>query len=428
MKKSILLLPLLGLLLSCGEVSLSSSLNSSDTEDSSSSLSSDESSSSLDSSSSEESSSSSSNSSSSESSSSSSESTSSSDSSAYNLKSISEIYGLGSSLEDGTTGENVLFYGTYVKKIYDNGDQLMLTLNDDSYIYVRFSSAQWTPHVNNLYLETSLGFKGKVSKHLGRVEVALDTLVETSIPSISYSLDNIALAKESIGDVYTLLNGITLSNKYNGVGEIVKFSAQAVASDRSDSNKKVVFSDGKNVITAIGDSKLLSADDIGKSYTLIGSLSILRSSPSLLVLSISYLSNVSEIIQSNAVEVAPSYFSKWNTLTDKFKAPAMSDYGTIYKTTCYIGDDDNRTSAYYLGGVETASGSLSDTGVSTSIKGFYLMNELDMSETDLSYSAFYDYFDQAKQVTFLFSMYQFETNWHGWKMFAFEPTISDPSI
>lgn len=336
---------------------------------------------------------------------------------------MKEVNEEASSLAEGIEGSEATVYGTYVKKIYDNGEMLMLILAEEDYLYVRFSSSMWTTHVNNIYFDTVLGFRGAIRKHLGRPEFLLDKLLETSLPASSYDISKIATPYEDIASVYSSFDSLTLSKKYNAVGGVVTFSGYAMASDRSDSNKKVVLSDGKKSITVIGNTKLLSKDEIGKYYKVTGSLSVERSSPAILALSFASAQEPGAFEAKEAKEVLPSYFAKWNTLSDHFSAPSMNDYGTLYKTTCYIADDPSRTEKYYLGAVDKSTDTLSDVGVTTSIKGFFLMNELNLSETDLSYSIFGKPFIEAKEISFIFSMHKFETSWHGWKMFAFEPTI-----
>lgn len=422
MNKKALVLPLVLLLTGCAGGPAESSLSSNHSEGTSSSSNASSSSSSAES----ETSSSFSSETSFDSSSSSGASEGSSSSSfpvLYPVKTIAEIKEASSKLDDDSSGESATVYGTYLKKIYDNGDMLMLILEGTDYLYIRFSSTQWTTHVNNIYFGTALGFRGRISKKLGQPEIVVNELLEKEITECAYDLEGAATLCQDIADVYSSFKKINLSNKYNGRGEIVSFDGQALASDRDDSNKKVVLTDGYNSVTVIGNSKLLSKDDTGNKYRVIGSLSIDRSAPAVLALSFTLVAGTPSFDSKNATEVLPSYFSKWNTLTDHFSAPSLDDYGKLYKTTCYIGDDTSRTDKYYLGAVDTSKDTLSDVGVSTSIKGFYLMNELNLSETALSYSAFYTPFVEAKQVSFVFSLYKFETGWHGWKMFAFEPTV-----
>jgi hypothetical protein len=92
--------------------------------------------------------------------------------------------------------------------------------------------------------------------------------------------------------------------------------------------------------------------------------------------------------------------------------------------TGYVQDNKDITTAYNLGLVDEVNDSLSDVGIKKSIKGVFLMNNLSMSESDLSYSKFAPFYINEEKITVYVSLHQFDTNNHGWKVFAIENSIN----
>ena len=122
--------------------------------------------------------------------------------------------------------------------------------------------------------------------------------------------------------------------------------------------------------------------------------------------------------------MTPSYFSKWYNVSDYINNPSFDDFAKLYKVTGYVQDNKDITTAYNLGLVDEVNDSLSDVGIKKSIKGVFLMNNLSMSESDLSYSKFAPFYVNEEKITVYVSLHQFDTNNHGWKVFAIEDSIN----
>lgn len=336
---------------------------------------------------------------------------------------IAEINEYAATLEESQIGQKVTFNCVYLKKITDNTDKVMLVADDsDAYLYVRVSNGLWTTSMENNYLNYDYRITGNIMKYLGHTEIKFESLERLGTANIEIDLSKLTENKNSLGEVYDEFALLTLSNKYNGIGKIVTFDGKLIATDRSDANTKGVYYDGTNVITVINTTKVGTESDFGKTFRITGSLSVLKSSPAILLLKSEIINDeVSLNIDTNNI-VNPSYFKKWNTLSDKMNPPSFSDYGVLYKTTGYVKSDD-MNGKYYLGVVDDSNGSLSDNGVSTSISGVFLMNNLNMNDNDLSYSIFAPYFIDEIPVTFCFTLFQFETSWHGWKVMPIDSTV-----
>lgn len=339
--------------------------------------------------------------------------------------SIGEVLSLGQTLSEGEESEVIKFEGLYVKALTDNFDKLMLFVDNDNYVFVRVEGG-FDDYLKNRYLSCRYTVEGNVTKSNGNIEVNYQNITNLTSEQEEYDYSNISLNKNSIEEVYQEINNVNLNNKDTGVGKIVTFEAVIVASDEDDSNTKVVAYDEKNVITVIDDKTICSKNDMGQKYIFTGVISVLKTSPAIMLLDKEYVEkvNLDEVSYSNAEEVVPSYFSKWYYTSNKQSKPTLDVYKTLYKITGYVIEDSSRTSKYYLGVVDEKGHSLADNGITTSIKGVYLMNNLNMDDYDLTYSPFYEHYINEEKVTFYASFYQFDTNNHGWKVFALNNTIS----
>ncbi|OKZ90577.1 MAG: hypothetical protein BHW10_02350 [Clostridium sp. CAG:307_30_263] len=132
-----------------------------------------------------------------------------------------------------------------------------------------------------------------------------------------------------------------------------------------------------------------------------------------------------EINYQNALEVNPSYFSKWYHLSDNMKDPSYSDYAKLYLVSGYVSADESRKSAYYFGISDKYNDNLSDTGIKTVIKGVYLMNHLNIKEDNVLSDIFYNYYGDDIKISLYCSLYQFDSQNHGWKIFPFETTLKE---
>lgn len=340
------------------------------------------------------------------------------------ISTISQIKEIGNDMVDGQEGVEVSFKANYVKLITDNTDRLMLFVDSKSYINVRVSSDQFNDYLKNRYLNCVYLVRGMVTKHNNQVEVVYKNLENVTSTPNKFDYSNITKTCSKIEEVYDDISNISLTNKKNGVGEIVTFNGVVISTDRSDSNSKAVFYDNNHVITVISEKKICDGkSDIGKEYTITGITSVKNGSPAVLLLDISLSDKSIEIDYKNAISISPSYFSKWYHLSSNMKDPDYADFAKLYLITGYVGYDTSRNKAWYLGLTDTKDGSLSDTGITTSIKGVYLMNYLNLSDSDVQNSVYADAFIEQKKISVYCSLSQFDSQNHAWKVYSIEETL-----
>lgn len=338
----------------------------------------------------------------------------------YSIKQINEI---GNKLNNDETGEKVVFNATYVKVMTDNFDKLMLFVDETDYLYVRVPSSQYNDYLKNRYTNCLYEVIGNISKVYDHVEVNYISLKNITTTSEKVDYSKVLDKKNNINEVIGEFKLLTLNKKNNALGKIVSVEGTVIASEYTDSNKKVVIYDGNNVLTIVNDKKIVNKDDVNKKYRFIGALSVLKGSPALWYLDSEFIKN-EETEYHNFEEVTPSYFSKWYNVSDYINNPSFDDFAKLYKVTGYVQDNKDITTAYNLGLVDEVNDSLSDVGIKKSIKGVFLMNNLSMSESDLSYSKFAPFYVNEEKITVYVSLHQFDTNNHGWKVFAMEDSIN----
>ena len=338
---------------------------------------------------------------------------------------IKNIRELGKTLDDSSTLE-VSFDAMYVKLITDNTDKLMLFVDDSSYINVRVSNSDFNDYLKNRYLNCYYKVEGLLSWNNNQLEVSYKSI--TNITSNPEDYDYTIITKEcnSILDVYNDIDSISLSKKKNGVGSIVTFNGVIMSTDRSDSNKKAVLYDNEHLITVISDTKICDGKlDLGKELKITGITSVKNGAPAVLLLDMSVEAKTIEINYQNVLEVTPSYFSKWYHLSDNMKDPSYSDYAKLYLVSGYVSADESRKSSYYFGMSDKFNDNLSDTGIKTAIKGVYLMNHLNIKENNVLSDIFYNYYKEDVKISLYCSLYQFDSQNHGWKVFPFEATLKE---
>lgn len=358
------------------------------------------------------------------------------------MSTIKQVLLKGKNLKNDEIGELVKFKATYLKAITmsRSNQDMMLFADSDSYIYLRVSYSQYQNYLAKLYKLNDYVVTANVTKNNGVVELTLNENLNDKESVVSFSetpscdISAISETKSSISEIIEDFKLIPLNNKNYGSGKIVTFEAQLVATEYEDSNKKAVFYDGNNVITVIGEKKLVERYDIGNYYSITGVLNIEVSSPAVLALDCHLINNsYKEVTINNAQTVVPSYFKNWNLTSSKMNPPSINDYLKLYQTTGYVKYDDDRQNAYYIGVVDSVTSTLSDNGITTSIPGFYLMNHLNVDERNLSYSPFYGFIDAPEAVTFYFTLHNFDTSNHAWKVFPLikyhtEPNPNNPNL
>ena len=342
------------------------------------------------------------------------------------VKSIKDIFTLGENVKENEIGDLVQFEATYLRGIAmtRSSEDLMLFADEESYIYLRLPYAKYTGYLANRYVMQEYQVTANITKVNNQIELTLNDSLTTQesvinlSSSTSYNQEQVSEVKSALGELIEDFNAIPLNNKKYGSGKIVTVTGQVIATEYKDANKKCVIYDGTNIVTIINSSKIVGQYDIGTTIEVTGILNMEVSCPAILMLSSKVKADVSkDLNMTNYEEVKPSYFKQWNLTSDNMKTPSVNNFMKLYKTTGYITDDKDRTNAYYIGAVDSASDKLSDVGIKTSIGGFYLMNHLNISDRDFSYSGFYGFYDKVEPVTFYFTLFGFDTQNHAWKCF-----------
>ncbi len=342
------------------------------------------------------------------------------------VDSIKDIFILGKDLEENETGYLVQFEATYLRGIAmtRSSEDLMLFADAESYIYLRLPYAKYTGYLANRYVMQEYQVTANITKVNNQIELTLNNSLTTQesvinlSSSTSYNQEQVSEVKSSLEELVDDFNAIPLNNKKYGSGKIVTVTGQVIATEYKDANKKCVIYDGTNIVTVINSSKIVGQYDIGSTLEVTGILNMEVSCPAILMISSKVKTDINkDLNMTNYEEVKPSYFKQWNLTSDNMKTPSVNNFMKLYKTTAYITDDKDRSNAYYIGVVDSASDKLSDTGIKTSIGGFYLMNHLNISDRDFSYSGFYGFYDKVEPVTFYFTLFGFDTQNHAWKCF-----------
>lgn len=342
------------------------------------------------------------------------------------VESIKDIFTLGENVKENEIGDLVQFEATYLRGIAmtRSSEDLMLFADEESYIYLRLPYAKYTGYLANRYVMQEYQVTANITKVNNQIELTLNDSLTTQesvinlSSSTSYNQEQVSEVKSALGELIEDFNAIPLNNKKYGSGKIVTVTGQVIATEYKDANKKCVIYDGTNIVTIINSSKIVGQYDIGTTIEVTGILNMEVSCPAILMLSSKVKADVSkDLNMTNYEEVKPSYFKDWNLTSDNMKTPSVNNFMKLYKTTGYITDDKDRTNAYYIGAVDSASDKLSDVGIKTSIGGFYLMNHLNISDRDFSYSGFYGFYDKVEPVTFYFTLFGFDTQNHAWKCF-----------
>ena len=343
-----------------------------------------------------------------------------------NVDTIKEIFVLGKDLEENEIGDLVQFEATYLRGIAmtRSSEDLMLFADAESYIYLRLPYAKYTGYLANRYVMQEYQVTANITKVNNQIELTLNNSLTTQesvinlSSSTSYNQEQVSEVKSSLEELVDDFNAIPLNNKKYGSGKIVTVTGQVIATEYKDANKKCVIYDGTNIVTVINSSKIVGQYDIGSTIEVTGILNMEVSCPAILMISSKVKADIDkDLNMTNYEEVKPSYFKQWNLTSDNMKTPSVNNFMKLYKTTAYITDDKDRTNAYYIGTVDSASDKLSDVGIKTSIGGFYLMNHLNISDRDFSYSGFYGFYDKVEPVTFYFTLFGFDTQNHAWKCF-----------
>ena len=344
------------------------------------------------------------------------------------VDSIKDIFILGKDLEENEIGYLVQFEATYLRGIAmtRSSEDLMLFADAESYIYLRLPYAKYTGYLANRYVMQEYQVTANITKVNNQIELTLNNSLTTQesvinlSSSTSYNQEQVSEVKSSLEELVDDFNTIPLNNKKYGSGKIVTVTGQVIATEYKDANKKCVIYDGTNIVTVINSSKIVGQYDIGSTLEVTGILNMEVSCPAILMISSKVKADINkDLNMTNYEEVKPSYFKQWNLTSDNMKTPSVNNFMKLYKTTGYIKYDTSRTTSgkYYVGAVDNVSDKLSDNGIKTSIAGFYLMNNQNLSELEFSYSGFYELCDNSEPVTFYFTLFSFNNNEHAWNCF-----------
>lgn len=315
------------------------------------------------------------------------------------------------------------FQAFYVKAITDNMDKLMLFVDDTGYITVRVIGG-FDTFLKNRYLNCKYDVLATIKRNDSTFLITYNSLSNLTSTPVKVDYDNITKRLEAIGLLYDTMDDIKLTDKGNGVGQIVTFKGTVIATDRTDANSKAVFYDNQNVITVIGDKKVCDGKtDLFKSFEVTGIISILKGAPAVLLLDITTSSEEITIDYHNAITVSPSYFSKWYHVSNKINDPSFADYSKLYLVSGYVNIDTGRSNLNF-GLTDNAADTLNDNGIKTSVKGIYLMNYQNQTVLTKENEAIYDAYNKKVRVSCYVSLHQFDSNNHAWKVFMIDDAFT----
>lgn len=354
-------------------------------------------------------------------------SSSSSSSPVVTIRTISEIK------KNGKDGEIVKFDATYIRQITLVNEDLMYFADATDTIWMRLSYADFTGYFANRYHMKEYRVSGVLSIKENYTELlySADIGKENSVTNLgdeyplSYNKETTPISVSGIKEINAKSALIVQDKKGFGAGEIVKFTSQFVQREEDDGGIKamVLDSDGNSITTIADNKKLVNADDVGKYFEWVGIISIRYSIPAILAISATYVSTSEEVDISNATEVSPSYFAKWNLTSDKWAPAGNDDYYKLYKCTGYVKDNIDITTSYNIGMVDKFSDTLSDAGSKNTVKGFYFVNGTGLST--LNYSVFKDYVDKEILLTIYVKIESYVNKDHLFKMFVIEGLVPE---
>ncbi len=353
---------------------------------------------------------------------------------------IKEARTLAEDLGDNEIGELIKIKATFLKVIKTTSSNLMYFADAESSIYLRVPVSKYTDYLDNRYTNYEYLITANIAKVDANIELqynddldSRESVVNLS-EEVSVNLNNITEAKESIISLVEDFENIRLDNKKCGTGKIVTFTGQLIATEYEDANKKAVFSDGTGVINVINDKKFVNREDVGKFYEITGIMNIKTTNPAILYLHNQYViksSTEESVINVNHSQtVEPDFLKSKYILSDKYYSPSIQEYLTLYQTKGFIVDNSkyNANANYHLGIAKENKASLISDSSSTGIKsvsGLFLINHYNISEKTFSYSPLFNYFLSSKEVSLYFTIDQFYSQDHGWKVFPIEKLI-DP--
>ena len=334
--------------------------------------------------------------------------------------------------QNGIDGELVYFEATYLRQVTHVNIDLMYFADAHDTIWLKVPYESFTGHLAGIYHMRECRVKGILSKTEKVIEVvySADIGKNDSVVNLgdnyplSYNAETSPISVAGIAEIKAKSAQIPLDSKYYGAGELVKFTSQYVEREEDDGGIKtmVLDSDGNSVVVIADGKKLLEQNDVGKYYEFVGIISVRLSIPAILAISATFVSDSNVVDVSNAVEVSPSYFAKWNLTSDKFSPASNDEYYKLFKITGYVKDYTNVTTSYNLGMVDTYSEKLSANGKNT-VKGIYFVNGTGLKTLD--YCVFADYLDQNVPLTIYAKIESYHTSHHLWKMFTIESLVPE---
>jgi len=334
-------------------------------------------------------------------------------------------------------GEFVSFKATLLRDAAWTNEDLMFFADGSDMIRLRVPYANYTGYLADRYHMSEYTVTAKVAETDDGIELVYDSALTpqqtvvncTEGTPLSYNSETTPIEVSGITEIKSKSGQLHLNNKGHASGDLVKFTSQVVQNEYTDANKKTMVLDADgNTVTVIGDDKkMVNKEDVGKYYTWIGIVSVKTSIPAILGIECKYVSHTAEeestIDISNATEVSPSYFAKWNLTSSKYNPATNDDYYKLYKATGYVTDNSDITTSYNFGMVDNFGDSLSDVGSTSTVKGFYLVNCTGLKDDDLGNCPFYTYVGLNNPLTVYFSIRSYDTSNHLWKMMAIEAIL-----
>lgn len=356
-------------------------------------------------------------------------------------------------IKNRNIGDRVSFEATYLRTInwMNSNTNLMCFADAHDFIWLRMENSYYSEYLQKTYENKEVRIVAKLAKVNNIFEVQYDTtltdrqtlvrLTETdpSYPS-SYDPNTVPVTMANIAEIKAETAQIVRNNKCEGIGKLIKVTSQVVQTEYTDANKKAMLldSDG-NAITAISEKKLVGKEDIGKFYTFTGILSIRMSIPAIMAISCQYVSDSREGTYdvSQATEVAPSYFSKWNLTMSKIgDGIPNEDCYKLYKSTGYIKDNSSVSDSYNFGMVEKFTDAFTSSSDNT-CKHFYLVNCVGLKDAGLASCPVVKYVvpentpaaqeSDYSKLTIYYMIRQYDPNPHMFRMFVIESLIPELS-
>ena len=353
------------------------------------------------------------------------------------LTSISKIREKAYSLKDQVNDNNVAYsetnckiegklLGTYdaVTSKQNYGEQYKLLIaNNEGYIYVKVDFDTYSFAKSKI--GTSFEVKGKLSLYCDEPEIVLGgDLIEKEAPIDN--VDTLFEQKNSILEVYDLIDNLTLNIKGCAFSSLVKFKAKLIA--KMD-DKVMLFYDGNNIIQGHNsDSKFFNGYTIGNTYEISGNIQMYHFKPSVECMKLNKVEMEVPAIDKTKLEVIDS--SMYNVQSKNESTTKLTDYTDMFKELKlfkgYVNTYDKGGNAYVVLDTNFSETYYDTYQEAANKKALFLKNDSCIklySDYDFINCPFYDYMDDAYEIDVVCAPYLWNTSKY-WQVYALEDTIT----